>query len=65
MLFRYIVRVAYRAPPTDRVELISWARSEINSHKDEANPQKIRFLVGEGMKRAREMDQMLDQTHLR
>lgn len=57
-LWRLIVRTANKSPQ-NRDELLGWARAEFNQHKNETDPTKIRFLVGDGLKRTREMAEML------
>ncbi|CAN6634126.1 hypothetical protein TRVA0_014S01860 [Trichomonascus vanleenenianus] len=53
LLWRFIVRICYQMPPTQRAEMLSWARYEFERHRNETDPTTIKYLVAMGAKEAR------------
>ncbi|XP_021909486.1 uncharacterized protein LOC110823419 [Carica papaya] len=59
-LYRQALRTARRAPDRARVELERTIRQEMESNRNYSDKQKIRFLISEGLKRLKDLDEMLD-----
>ncbi|KAL2610851.1 hypothetical protein R1flu_022543 [Riccia fluitans] len=58
-LYRTAVRSVRRAPPSARGELLRTIREEVERNRDVKDPQQIRFLLGEGSQRLKELNSML------
>ncbi|KAI3724530.1 hypothetical protein L2E82_36311 [Cichorium intybus] len=59
-LYRQALRVAKRAPPHTKGELMQTIRQEMEKNRDCNDKQKIRYLISEGMERLKGLDEMLD-----
>ncbi|KAI4374894.1 hypothetical protein MLD38_012833 [Melastoma candidum] len=59
-LYRQSIRVARRAPPPSRAELILVIRQEFDNNRSCNDKQRIRFLLSEGRERLKGLDEMLD-----
>lgn len=59
ILWRSIVRTAYKSSPAHRKDILQWARSEFEMHRHEEDPDKIRYFVADGIQRTRELATML------
>ncbi|GJW86920.1 LYR family of Fe/S cluster biogenesis protein [Tanacetum coccineum] len=59
-LYRQALRVAKRAPPPSKGELMQTIRQEMENNRDCNDRQRIRYLISEGMERLKNLDEMLD-----
>lgn len=58
-LYRAALRTAGRAPPEAEGELKQQIRAEVERNRQVADSQAIRFLISEGIRRLKELDEML------
>ncbi|XP_077220379.1 LYR family of Fe/S cluster biogenesis protein isoform X2 [Tasmannia lanceolata] len=59
-LYRQALRTARRAPSDARDELRQTTRQEMEKNRHCDDKQRVRFLLSEGLKRLKELDEMLD-----
>ncbi|KAJ6797684.1 uncharacterized protein M6B38_312640 [Iris pallida] len=59
-LYRQALRITSRAPTHTRDELRQTVRQEMEKNRHCDDKQRIRFLVSEGLRRLKELDEMLD-----
>ncbi|KAG9443217.1 hypothetical protein H6P81_019071 [Aristolochia fimbriata] len=57
-LYRQALRTARRAPVHARGELRHTIREEMEKNRNCDDPQRIRFLVSEGLQRMKELEEM-------
>ncbi|XP_058098671.1 uncharacterized protein LOC131243369 [Magnolia sinica] len=58
-LYRQALRTAQRAPIHARAELRRTMRQEMEKNRHCDDKQKVRFLISEGLRRLKELDEML------
>ncbi|KAL4579018.1 hypothetical protein LXL04_015153 [Taraxacum kok-saghyz] len=59
-LYRQGIRIAKRAPPHSRGELMQTIRQEMDKNRECNDKQRIRYLISEGKERLKGLDEMLD-----
>ncbi|XP_068664354.1 uncharacterized protein [Aristolochia californica] len=64
-LYRQALRTAHRAPGHARGELKCTIREEMDKNRNCNDPQRIRFLVSEGLRRLKKLEEMLDMQVFR
>lgn len=61
-LYRDALKVCQHAPPHTRAELRQTMRAEMEKNRVCSDKQKLRFLLSEGMRRLKELREMLDMA---
>lgn len=54
-LWRFIVRSTNQLPSNQRDELKEWARHDFMRHRQETDPERIKYLVAQGTKEVNDM----------